>query len=400
MTRRLLLSCALALVACDGAAGTIPDCNDLELGGSCFVRPTAPIARTACGVFRDFCGDGSTTSPQLACLDGTAATPVDKRVTVTGFVGVFATGPDTDNLTIQAFEQSTLATGSNPATLTPFARASTARTLTDATTMRACDADSTVGCVTPATTCSIDCADGLEGRADKGFYCHALASGGDACGKRARWEARYTLASNVPVGRPIAIRVTGPDGTSDHRWTSTITFGVIVPSTAPACATDTSVECYDASGAYRLDLTALSLVDYLGLPQRAGLMGGITAGQGAIIGQVHDCDGVRLANAQVGFIAADQPDRVTYFDTSDPAVPFPDAGRAQLGTDPSGLYAAFNFQPGAVTVEAAGLLTADGALVGLGAVESRVYANTVTLVGLSGARPRPRLVVDGGAPTF
>ncbi|MEO6954265.1 MAG: hypothetical protein ABI321_20855, partial [Polyangia bacterium] len=175
--------------------------------------------------------------------------------------------------------------------------------------------------------------------------------------------------------------------------------------TAPTCATDTSVECYDANidanatKVYHLDLTALSLVDDLGLPQRAGLMGGITRGQGAIIGQVHDCDGVRLANAQVGFIAGDQPDRVTYFDATDPAIPFPDAGRAQLGTDASGLYAAFNFQPGPVTVEAAGLLTTDGALVDLGANDVRVYANTVTLVGLSGARPRSRVVADAGATT-
>ncbi|MEO6952555.1 MAG: hypothetical protein ABI321_12125, partial [Polyangia bacterium] len=222
MTRRLLISCALALVACDGASGTIPECNDLDLGGSCFVRPDSPVARTACGAFRDFCGDGSTTAPQLACLDATPTTRGTTRVTLTGFIGVFATGPDTDRLTVQAFEQSTLATGTNPATLTPLARATTALDFTDAASVRACDANSAIGCIAPTTTCSLDCADGLGGRPDKGFYCHALATGGDACSKRTRWEARYTLASNVPVDRNIVIRVTGPGGASDQAWASTI----------------------------------------------------------------------------------------------------------------------------------------------------------------------------------
>lgn len=396
MTRRLLLSCALALAACSGPSGTVPDCNDLDLGASCFVRPTSPLVRTACGAFRDFCGGGS--APQLACLDAAPRTAGPARRTLTGFVGVFATGPNTDGLAVQVFEQSTLATGGNPATLTPIARTKTASSSTDATTLRACDVDSAVGCVTPTTACSVACADGLGGRSDKSFYCRTLPDGSDACAKRTRWEARYTLASDVPVDRPIAIRVTGPNGASDQIWATTMTFGIIVPSVAPTCASDTSVECYDASGAYHVDLTALSKVDYLSLPQRAGLQGSVTRGRGAVIGQVHDCDGVRLANAQIAFSTENLPDRVTYFDASDPAVPFPDAGRAQLGTDASGLYAAFNLEPGAVRVEAAGLLTAGGSLVDLGATDARIYADTVTLIGLGGGRPQSRLVTDAGMP--
>ena len=399
MTSRLLLPCALVLAACSGPSGTIPDCNDLDLGASCFLRPSSALARTACGTFRDFC-DAAPAAPQLACLEVPAVKPALKSpVTLTGFVGVFATGPDTAGLTVQAFEQSTLVTGGNPATLTPFARATTAFSLTDATSVRACDVDSAVGCVVPTTTCSVDCADGVGGHADKGSYCRTLVDGGDACAQRKRWEARYTLASNVPVDRPIAIRVSGAGGASDQIWATTITFGIVVPSAAPTCATRTSVACYETDGVYRLDLTALSKVDYLTLPQRAGLQGSVTPGQGAIIGQVHDCDGVRLSNAQVAFGKSNLPDRVTYFDSTDPVVPFPDAGRAQLGTDASGLYAAFNFEPGAITIDAAGLLADGGALVDLGSTDARIYADTVTLVGLSGGAPRSRVVGDAGSST-
>jgi hypothetical protein len=161
---------------------------------------------------------------------------------------------------------------------------------------------------------------------------------------------------------------------------------VFLASDDKACASAQSTDCLDMTDPtkpkYQLNVNTLSQSDYGNIPMVAGLSGGISIGDGAVAGEVHDCGNVRLGNVQVG--AAPPGDRLTYFN-GNPYDTLPDSSRATTGTDVLGLYASLNVTPGKIDVESAGLV--DGMVVPVGKYQAVVYANSVAVVNLNGGKP-------------
>lgn len=130
----------------------------------------------------------------------------------------------------------------------------------------------------------------------------------------------------------------------------------------------------------------ISNSDWTAIPATSTLTSGISPGRGAVAGEVHDCDDIRLANATVESTprrAWDGP--VVYFSEND-TNPLPDLSRDQRGTSLLGTYALLDVEPGPVTVAAVGY-TAPRQVVHLGSYHARVFADSVTLVTFRGMRP-------------
>jgi hypothetical protein len=130
----------------------------------------------------------------------------------------------------------------------------------------------------------------------------------------------------------------------------------------------------------------ISNSDWTAIPATSTLTSGISAGRGALAGEVHDCDDVRLANATVESSprrAWDGP--VVYFSEND-TNPLPDLSREQRGTSLLGTYALLDVEPGPVRVAAVGYNDARE-VVHLGSYRARIYPDSVTLVTFRGMRP-------------
>ncbi len=387
--RRLLLATLLA--ACSSGGGNTDGGNGTctKFGASCLFPPTSTALRTPCGEVTEFCDPAMQPAPNLACLAAAGGNPPagPTKVTLTGFVDVFSSGPDAKGLTLQVFTQASLAAGADPATLTPLAQTTVAL---DPGSQRACDLDPAKGCSLPSTTgCALPvCNDGLNGHLDDKKYCRDLGGGQSECSDRLRWEARYAIP-DVPTNTQLVIRSTGANGKSDATWATMVAFNLVLSTGDPTCTDALDTYCLDTTSAaqtrYQLNVNALSQSDYVNIPTTSGLAGGISSGLGAIAGEVHDCDNIRVANVQVG--VSPEGDRFTYFN-GNPIKTLPDSGRVGTGTDRLGLYASLNVKPGPVTVEAAGLLTSGGALTSFGSFTANVYPNTVTVANVNGGRPK------------
>ena len=379
----------------DGASA----CTPLD-GVGCFYPATAQATRTQCNDVTEYCDTTGTTTPNLSCLThgAPAAGAAPARVTLTGFVHAFSNGPNTTDTEVQVFEASALASGTDPRTVTPLGAIKL--TALDWATQRACDVDGAKGCSIPLAggcmlpTCNdggpIDPNDLSKGnRPDDQKYCRDNGAGGE-CSDRLRWEERYAI-DNVPTNTPLVIRVTGANNASDATWATTVAFNVFLSTEDPACAKASDTDCLDTSDPaapkYQLDVNALAQSDYMLLPIVAGLPGGITAGEGAIAGEVHDCDNIRVDNVQVA--VTPQADRLTYFN-GNPVKTVPDPKRATLGTDRLGLFAALNAKPGKVTVSTAGADVSNSALRSFGTVDAFVYPDTVTIVNVNGGKGKTR----------
>ncbi|HEX9101590.1 MAG TPA: hypothetical protein VF997_05265, partial [Polyangia bacterium] len=387
--KHIVLLTALLALGCGGPSNNNGDggsnCVMLPGGQGCFFAPTQAAARTQCGDVTEYCDTTGVAAPNLACLGktGPAAGAAPAKVTLTGFVHVFSSGPDSNNVKVQVFDAATV-TAADPANQGTIG----ALTATlDPTTQRACDADGAKGCSLPLVNgCTLPlCNDGLGGRTDDHKYCRNNGSGGE-CSARLRWESRYSMP-DVPTNTRLVIRVTGPTGASDSTWATTVSFNIFLSTSDRACTSLSDTDCLDLSNAaspkYQLNVSALSAADYVNIPTISGLSGGITSGQGAMAGEVHDCDNVRVDNVEV--VTTPGADRFTYFN-GNPIMTLPDASRASVGTDRLGLFAALNEKPGAVHVEAGGAMTPGGPLISFGTFDAFVYPNTVTIVNVNGGK--------------
>jgi hypothetical protein len=387
--KQMVLATVLCALGCGGSSNNGGDggtngCVTLPGGTGCFFAPTLAAARTQCGDVTEYCDTSGVAAPNLGCLGKTGAAPGTSpaTVTLTGFVHVFSSGPDSNNVSVQVFD----AAGVTASDLGGQSLGSLLSKL-DPATQRACDADGSKGCSLPlAGGCALPlCNDGLNGHSDDHKYCRDNGSGGE-CSDRLRWESRYALA-NIPTNTQLVIRVTGPAGSSDITWATTVSFNVFLSTSDRACASLSDTDCLDKSDAanpkYQLNVSALSSADYVNIPTISGLAGGISAGEGAMAGEVHDCDNVRVGNVEV--VTTPSADRFTYFN-GNPVKTLPDASRAAVGTDRLGLFAALNEKPGKVHVEAGGALSAGGALTSFGTFDAYVYANTTTIVNVNGGK--------------
>lgn len=384
-----IVAATLVLFACgcnnaqQGGGGS--NCMTLPGGSGCFFPATQAAVRTQCGDVTEYCDTTGALTPNLSCLGGKGPAPgaTPAKVTLTGFVHAFSSGPDSNNLTVQVFDASN--TSTDP--LASQALGSVVAKL-DVATQRACDGDGAKGCSIPlANGCQTPtCNDGLMGRTDDRKYCRDLGNGTGECSDRLRWESRYAI-DGVPTNTPLVVRVSGPNGASDATWATTVAFNVVLSTNDRACTSLSDTDCLDRSDAAnpkdQLNVSALSGADYVNIPTVSGLSGGISSGLGAVAGEVHDCDNVRVGNVEV--TTTPTADRYTYFN-GNPVKTLPDASRASVGTDRLGLFAALNQKPGKATIETAGATTVGAPLMSFGTFDAFVYPNTVTIVNVNGGK--------------
>ena len=178
------------------------------------------------------------------------------------------------------------------------------------------------------------------------------------CGTR--YECTY-IYGNVPTEKELVVKTSGPN------WSDFYDYNVYIPAAEVV------------NGEWKHNLRALAADDYNAIAQ-AAIGGPITAGNGALAGEVHDCGDVRLQNA---IVAIDKPKKILTYFTSNEAHPLPDLNAT--GTSILGIYAALDVAPGPVTVAAVGKV--DGKLVTLGHYRARVFPNSVSIVTFRGVEP-------------
>lgn len=177
-----------------------------------------------------------------------------------------------------------------------------------------------------------------------------------------RWECRFTYPS-VPTETELVIV------TSGGQWQTIYEYNVYFSNSDVM------------AGAVDKDVRALKKSDYPVIAQAA--MGKtVTPGNGAIGGEVHDCDNVRLINAVVAVNVS--AFALTYFgDDEDDPLPIPEAEAKATGV--TALYTALDIEAGPISVAAAGVQ--GNTLVGVGIFHARIFPDAVTTVTFRGLRP-------------
>lgn len=287
----------------------------------------------------DYCepGGGGTT-PNIACMMPgmyrTRGTPMP--ITLYGVVDVFGNGPDAAMITVEVY------------------RANDDGTLGEL-----------VGSSAPSDPAHPCATEEVEYRA------------GDPAGMR---SLGYYEIAGVPTETPLILKQSGPSDT----WTDLYTYNFEISNAEVAASPAMDPMCATAPAAprFRYKARILAAADYDSIPLTAGLIGGVPPGNGAIAGEIHDCDDVRLEFAQIGVSPA--PTTLTYF-SSDPDNPLPDIGRLTDGTSRLGLYAGLDLPPGPVDVAAAARV--GGQIVSLGWFRAQVFPDAVSVVTLRGLRP-------------
>ena len=340
--------------AFSGTCGTTLSCSTVEIQTACtcvdrpLVDDVFATNQTGCselpteaGIPRtpedDFCDpDEASGPPDIGCMmPGSYREAGDPMmVTLYGVADVFGNGGDADAITVEVYTEG---------------------------------ADGQLGDLIGSSTSDVasDCAeeedeidnDMVIGTRQLGFY--AIA--------------------DVPTETPLIIKTSGnPDFWKDLYTYNIYIFNDEVETAAPpgdACGSTPT----GARHEYRARV--LSRSDYNSIPLTAGVPAGITGGNGALAGEIHDCSDTRLEFAQVGV----SPDPVTlvYFNDN-PSNPLPQMGRTE-GTSRLGLYAALDLPPGPVDVTAVGRV--DDQIVSLGWYRARIFPDSVTSVTLKGLRP-------------
>ncbi|MBX3252053.1 MAG: hypothetical protein KF901_33060 [Myxococcales bacterium] len=183
---------------------------------------------------------------------------------------------------------------------------------------------------------------------------------------------------NVPTETPLIVKSSG----ASDLWRDIYSYNIQalndeVETGAPPAGSCASIPT-DARWNYRARIISGS--DWRTIPLTAGLVDGVRPGSGALAGEVHDCDDIRLEYAYVG--VQPEPVVLTYFNDN-PTNPLPDNGR-EAGTSLLGLYGGLDIPAGPVRMAAIGRL--DGENVTLGWYSARIFAGAVTTITLRGLR--------------
>lgn len=197
----------------------------------------------------------------------------------------------------------------------------------------------------------------------------------DSCSDKVRFDRAYEYP-DLPMNTELMIKTYGPG------WSPLYTYNLYIHDGDPD---------YDASaGTYTHKIRALAEDDFGTIPTVA-IGKTITDGNGAIGGEAHDCDNVRLQFARVDI--SQERLALEYFNDSEDD-PLPDGSRREVGTGRTGLYTALDIKvggaDGSYTRVAGTGLVPDGdkpKLVSLGYFDVRVFPNSVTSVTLRGLRP-------------
>lgn len=371
-------SVAAVMAGCGGGPGAMSDggtsdpvlyddlaptctagCRPGETNTACVCTPLPygamyTTVRTACSQIatgrarspaRDYCIDGASgTAPDISCMmtPPTRGTPIPGGVTLWGVVDVFANGGDSNNITVEVYQEG--AGGILGAMVGSY---------TSITTM---ESGATGDCTEPEIL---------------------VDSSGMPTGEMRRLG--FYHIEGVPTETPLIVRTQADPGL----WSPLYTYNFQILNADVAALPATTTACIAGAPTgmgFEYRMRVLSHNDYVSIPLTAGLAAGIRPGHGAIAGEVHDCADVRLQWAQVGVTGS--PGAKVYFnDIADN--PLPDMSRTQ-GTSLLSLYSGLDMVPGPVDVAAVGFV--GGQTVSLGWYHAQIYADAVTVVSLRGIR--------------
>lgn len=264
--------------------------------------------------------------PSLSCLTSVVPLETPQRVTLTGYVWLYSSGQDSAGVQVDVFEEN------DPNT--------------DGTI-----ASPALGTYTTTTTDPID-------PTDTSWNSHCA----NGCSYR-----QYTI-QNVPTETPLVIKTSDAGST---QFATLYEYNVYLASSDVQNGTVT----YDAEAIAGSDLTAL-----------AGMAGQtFLPNMGALVGEVHDCNDVRLGGATVGSDAPGGPP--TYYFTSDESDPL--LSVEQTDTTVLGRYGLINVQPGAPVRVSAVAVDPDqaGQYLMLGTYTVQITPGAVTALVLRGRRP-------------
>jgi hypothetical protein len=189
-------------------------------------------------------------------------------------------------------------------------------------------------------------------------------------------ESEKSDSCSTTTGNPFHCLYSYPDVPTDTEllvktdgslWAPLYEYNVFIPSSAAT------------AGTFEKDIRTLAQDDY-SLISKVAIGGSITPTHGAVAGEVHDCDDVRLIDAIVD-VDADKK-ILTYF-SSDEDRPLPLLSAAATTT--LALYAAIDVPPGPVSVGAVGLV--GGQPMAIGFFKAQVFPDSVTSVTFRGLRP-------------
>lgn len=284
----------------------------------------------------DFCDEAAADArPNLSCMQpGMYREPGEPQmVTMYGVVDIFGNGTDADDITIEVYREG---------------------------------AEGQLGELLGTTTAQIE---------DPCAQVDNVIEAGEI--EQTRMIGFYTIP-NIPTETPLIVKTSG----SPDLWRDIYSYNIQalneeVETEAPApggCATIPTGPRWE----YRARIISGS--DWRTIPLTAGLVDGVRAGSGAVAGEVHDCDDIRLEYAYVG--VQPEPVVLTYFNDN-PTNPLPDSGR-EAGTSLLGLYGALDIPAGPVRMAAIGRI--DGENVTLGWYSARVFAGAVTTITVRGFR--------------
>jgi hypothetical protein len=337
---------------CPTTCTTTPTCpaGQILTCCTCIEPPTANAGRTPCGQMSEYCDEAPPNPINVACLtpDGFPdPPPVDPpTVTVRGVVDVYGSGNTVAGgpITVEFYRMAT--DGSPDGAPIATDTATLARCLDSLLPVPFESGDEATCCPGPcqelmddATTCTLTSGD-----------CRPL------------WLYEVT---GIPTSTPLILRTSGTaDFWKDLYYSNVFFF-----------SEDQEPEGYVF---YRAKI--LSLDDWRGIPMAAGVW--ISPGMGAVAGEIHDCDNVKLWGARAGVTPAPATD-IIYFNGVEKK-PYPD--RTRLSTNTDALYAALEVPAGPVRVSA--LAQVDGVgLVNLGWWDAHVFVDALTVVTIRGTRP-------------
>ncbi|MBI5499208.1 MAG: hypothetical protein HY907_03125 [Deltaproteobacteria bacterium] len=338
---------------CPTTCATTPTCTGDQILSccTCIEPPVNDAQRTPCGQMSDYCDEAPPDPVNVACLMESGwpePPPVDPpTVTVRGVVDVYGNGNTSagGDITVEFYRMA--ADGSTDG----------AAIGTDLATLAACD-ESLLPAVfesgDEATCCPGACQELLPDTSD------CTPESGDC---RQLWL--YEVAG-IPTSTPLILHTSGDRLFWKDLYYSNVFF---------------FPEEEEPGGYVYYRAKTLSVDDWRGIPASAGDFDGIAPGQGAVAGEIHDCDNVKLVSAMVGVNPA--PGILVYFNGVEEK-PYPNTMRRSTNID--SLYAALEIPPGQVRVSALAQVEGVG-LVNLGWWDAQVIADALTVVTIRGTRP-------------
>jgi hypothetical protein len=317
------------LQQCLGCSPPSP-CTQAEPLSACCVRVAAPKNALADGTgLHRYSTDEVTATPALACLTQPGVLGTPQSVTLTGYVGLFSTGEDSQGVKVDIF------TENHPQT--PDGSIGSASLGTYTTT--ASDPVDPVG-----TTWKPQCPNGCSYR-------------------------QYAI-QNVPTETPLVIR-TSDAGSGG--WATVYEYNVYFADAEVQGGQVT----YDATAATSSDLSAVA--GGIGLSPENGM--------GLLTGEVHDCNDVRLFGATVEAGSPQAHQGPLFYFSEDEADPQPSLASGE--TSHLGLFGAIDMPPDTpIRVSAVGEdPSSPGQFLMLGTYVIQFYPGAMTTLALRGRRP-------------